>query len=95
MGSLGGHDVGSATFAGIDQSVATELVECFGIKFTSAALNIGAVGASRLQSTLIPVKTEPEKVILYLAGIFEARALRIEVLYTQNPAAATTFYREP
>ena len=87
--------VGTAAPAGIEKSRLTEGFERVEIDVVSLTLTIRTAGTNIVNATLIPVKAESVEIFFYLAGIFVARPLRVEVFNAQYPSSACFFGRKP
>ena len=95
MWRLCGHYVGACAITGIGKPCLLDATELLQVEIAAATLHVWTVVAAAIDSPFIPVKPQPEQVILNLPGILQLRALRVEVLDAQNPAATATAHREP
>ena len=78
MWSLCRHNISTCAIAGICQMQGCEALEITLVDISPCALHIA----------LVPVEAQPSEVILYLQGKFLARALPVDVLYTQHKPPA-------
>ena len=83
---LRGHDVGSCAIARIGQPALAQLLETALVYRATLTLPVW---------TLVPVESEPVKVVHYQFGILAVRALRVDILYAQQPCAALRLGRKP
>jgi hypothetical protein len=82
MGGLCRHNIGSAAMTGIDEATGPQAVKTMPVDVGAQALEVWA-GMAALRGPFVPDESQPAEVVFYLAGIFRAGALRVEVFYTK------------
>jgi hypothetical protein len=67
---------------GIDEATGPQAVKTMPVDVGAQALEVWA-GMAALRGPFVPDESQPAEVVFYLAGIFRAGALRVEVFYTK------------
>ena len=86
MRRLRSQDVRPCAVARIGQATLAQLLEIVLIYFATLTLPI---------RSFVPVESEPVKVVHYQFGILAVRALRVDILYAQQPCATLRLGRKP
>jgi hypothetical protein len=93
--SLGGHYIGTGADTWIGIAGRLQPPEISLIDFSAEALPVRSRISPASQTSLVPFKAQPEKVVFNLPRIFFSGALWVKIFYPKNPPPSGFPDRKP